>query len=616
METFIKYLFRNLALVLPLCLALPVQAQENLRFKGDYFLFSDDIKYIYGSGNITLKTKTLSISGDVLYMDVNRLTGVIYGNIKLEPATPTKEKKHPWDAVFFKAFPLKTLNVAYREKIIKQGDKSLEKTFLTFKKKRPEELKKASLYFEFREFRVNKNKKVKAKTVIPYMMGLPTVPVKRFTVNRGQWADKTMFSFNNINYTGLDGLSLSLFLRLKEKLISGDYDIKLYERQLFKLGEPKRGIQFSGNSRFFPNSKQRELFGFTTLLNSGDESFNVKFYHTMNWKHFSYTLSQTISGREDQPAFLEFRSHFRLKGVKWTKPAITFTHNLKKSYSYRVKAPFSLGKRLRLGMNWQRKSIDDSYRSYRSDTSDISTSMNFSGSFFSLSSNYNYSRNLIQAAIRKNFTVNLKLKPLRFLERNIVIDMSSFYMFSSLPAAGETRTRISPGVTLALRSAGAALPLGFKLVPAFTFNHLWDNREENFTDFNYVLSLQKEIGHFTASANYALASRYRADNFWIEGSNRQNLHLNLEFIDKYRSNYSFLLRFYHNNQLALENISFSGKMNLPFDFNFSSFVLYYNREKRFQTLEVFIEKTFKKKIKIQGGYSLALKRFFIKFLTQ
>ena len=186
-------------------------------------------------------------------------------------------------------------------------------------------------------------------------------------------------------------------------------------------------------------------------------------------------------------------------------------------------------------------------------------------------------------------------------------------MFSALPYGDQTQNRVSPGININVHSVGISMPLGFELVPAFTFNHLWDNLQENFTDFNYSLALQKQIGKFSGSFAYSLASRYRAKNFWIEGNSRQNMNLNLEI--KNKENYSYLLRFYFNDNLALENISFTGRLNLPFDLTFSSFLLYYSKEKKVQTLEVFIEKIFKKKIRIQGGYSLALKRFFIKFLT-
>jgi hypothetical protein len=593
MEKFIKYLCLSLALVMA---ALPLDAEETLRFKGDYFLYSDDLGYIYGSGNITIKSRNLELRGDVLYMAADRLCGILYGG------------DQKYDALFFKGIPPKLLQVSLDEQLTLTGEKDLEKSFLEFAKKNPEELKQSSLYFEFREFRIDKNEKIKAKTVIPYMMGLPTVPLKRFTVRRGEWAEKTMLAFKNVNYSGIDGLSLAFFLRLREKFVKGDYDIKLYERGLFKMGEPKRGVLLSGKSQLFLGKK--EILDYSALVNSGDQSYNLRLNHRQNFKFFSYSLSQTISGRENQPAFLEFVSEVSVNRLKLIVPRFRFTHDWKKSLSYRVSTPLKLWKPLALNFSWQRKIIDDNYQS---DTSDLGASLNFNASFFTLSSNYNFSQNLINAAVRKNFSANIRLKPMSFLMNNITLDISSFYMFSELPSAGQTISRVSPGVNIALQSAGAALPLGFTLVPAFTFSHLWDNREENFTDFSYTVSLRKEIGKFSAAIDYALASRYRAGNFWIEGSNRQNMNINFQLKDL--DHYSFLLRFYYNAALALENISFTGQVNLPFDLRFSSFLLYYNREERFQTMEVFIEKTFKKKIKIQGGYSLALKRFFVKFIT-
>jgi hypothetical protein len=75
------------------------------------------------------------------------------------------------------------------------------------------------------------------------------------------------------------------------------------------------------------------------------------------------------------------------------------------------------------------------------------------------------------------------------------------------------------------------------------------------------------------------------------------------------------LKFYFNDDLALENISLTNRVNFPFDITLSSFFLFYKQENKFQSIEIFIEKKIRNKIKIQGGYSLALKRFFLKFLV-
>lgn len=613
MGKFTKFLCLNLALAL---LSLSLQAKW-LRFKGDYFIYSDDINYLYGSGNITLKPDkgNIEIKGDVLYLRIGGITGVIYGNVRVirvkknpkDQETSVSEEKY--DAVFFKGVPPQWLMVSYKDEIEISGDLQMKPYFKHFEKKTPEELKRdSSLYFEFREFRINENRRIIAKIVIPYAMGLPTFPLRRFTVRRGAWSDRTLLAFRNINYSGIDGLSVAFYLRMREKFLKGDNNIKIYERKLFGLEGPKRGILFSGKNNFL--SKNKNVLEISTLLNSGEKSYNLRLSHRMNLKFLSYSFSQVISGQENRPTFVEFASDMTINKLKILVPRFQFTYDWEKSYSFRFSTPLNLLKNLKLNTSWQRKIIRDNYRS---DTSDFSTSLHFNASLFSLSSNYNFSKNLVEAAVRKNFSVNLRLKPLRFLMDNISMDIASFYMFSSLPYGEQTLTRISPGLNFALRSAGARLPLGFILIPTFTLNHLWDNREEDFTDFNYALSLEKEIGIFRGSVDYTLASRYRAENFWIEGSNRQNLNLNLQLNDQEK--YTALMRFYFNNNLDLENISFTGQWNIFYDLRFSSFLLYYTREKKFQTLEIFIEKTFKKRIKIQGGYSLALKRFFIKFLT-
>jgi hypothetical protein len=608
----------------------------DLRFKGDYFIYSDDINYLFGSGNITLYAETggIEVKGDVLYLEIGGITGVIYGNVRVRrgvkqpfprgigksggelsaktpPGSQSKTNtvaEETYDAVFFKGVPPQWLTVSYRDEMVMSGNLDMKAFFLHLAKKTPEELKDSPLYFEFREFSINRDEKIRARIVIPYVMGLPTPPLKRYTVRRGAWLDKTLLAFKNVNYSGLDGLSTSFYLRMREKFLTGDHDIKFYERKLFGLEGPKRGVLFTGKSSF--TAKNKNLLEISTLLNSGEESFNIRLTHHLDFKPLSYTFSQVISGQRDRSFFSEFSAEVIINRLKVIVPRLQFSHDWKNSYSYRFSSPLNLVKKLNLNLSWGRKIIRDTYRS---DTVDFSTGLNFNAPLFSLSSNYNFSKNLLEATARKNFAVNMRLKPLLFLQDNLAVNISSFCMVSSLPYGDETRSRFSPGLNIALDSAGALMPLGFKLVPAFTFNHLWDNQEESFTDFSYGIALQKEIGVFTGSLDYTLASRYRADNFWIEGSNRQNLNLNLALNDQ--RNYSMLMRFYFDNQLALENISLTGQLNLPLDLRFSSFLLYYSREKMFRTLEVFLEKTYKKKIKIQGGYSLALKRFFIKFLT-
>jgi len=595
MGKFTKFLC--LSLLLPTWLA----ANSPIGFAGDYFIYNETLDYIYGGGNIVITGPEFLIKGQTLYLDTARMQGVLYGGIQLERAG----KIETGHILFFTTFPPRFLLENFKGKILQAGDDTLPKIL---KKPAPNKLKEGDLYFEFRSFKLDKYGKIKAKTIIPYVMGLPTMPLKSFIIRRGLTPEKTMVSFKNLNVFGLEGLAATFMLRLREKFVRGDFDIKLYERELLGLDGTKRGVLFTGSSEFLVNKKK--ILGISTLFNSGEGSFNLNLSHGKQYKSWSYALGQTISGRKNTPVFTNFSANLTLKSLKWITPSLAVTHDLKRSYSYGLSTPVKIWNRLKWNINWQRRIINNSYYS---DTSDLSTSMQFTSSLLTVSTNYNLSNNLLDAAIRQNFSVNMRLLPLTFLDRNLTFHISSFYMFSSIPSGENTLTRSIPGINLAVNSQGALMPLGFKLVPSIMINHLWDDKDENFTDFNYQLALEKRIGHFAFSLAYALSSRYKADNFWVEGNNRQNV--SAQFLLLNPGKYNFNLRLYCNNELALENMTFTSRINLIRGFSLSSFILYYNELSRFQTLEIFVEKQFLNSGKIQGGYSLALKKFFIRFVT-
>jgi hypothetical protein len=536
-------------------------AGESLYFKGDYFIYSDDLDYIYGSGKIVLTYESLTIRGDIVYFDIKNLKGVIYGDIHVKK----NEHEKRCNALFFRAFPLEFLCETYLDNINKEGIKDVEDFVI---KKSPDNLKESALYYEFREFKINKDRKIKAKKVIPFVMGLISIPLKKLTIKRGKIPEKTMLYFKNINYSELDGVSLSLLFRLRNKLMKGDYDFKFYNRKLFKNSDEKKGVLVSGQGGFFFN--KNKFLDLSTLLNSGDKSFNLTLSHKKDHKYFGYSLSQNISGREHLQTFFEFSSNLTIKKMKYIQPTLNFTHNLKSSYSYKISTPLNIWKKMNLNIGMERKILRDNFRS---DMLDISTSLNVDLSLISLSSNLNFAKDMLEESIRKNFSVSMNLKPLLFLDNNVSIDISSFYMFSELPYVETSYKRITPGVNVNVNSSGILLPAGFVIYPSFIFDQVWNNKESDSTNFNYLLSIGKELGKFRFSLDYSLVSRYKSENFWVEGYNSKNINVNFEL--KNKSNYSFYLKFYFNDDLALENISLTNRVNFPFDITLSSFFLFY-----------------------------------------
>lgn len=612
MGPFTKFLCLSL-LVLVGChgvWATTTPQTQLLHFTGDYFLYSEELSFIYGSGNILLDNgEGLTVRADALYFNVRDLQGLLYGHVILErggekKAVEADDALQHFDLLKFKGYPFKFKGERFAGSIASEG---ADEAFPGFVRFTPEQLKDYALVYEFREFTVDKNRKIKARFVIPYVMGMPSIPFKRLTLKRGRLPEKTLLYLNSLNYTDVDGLSLAAALQVREPVLRGDLNLKLFEKEFFNLSGVKRGAILSGKTEILVG--KRKLFEMSSLLNSGEESFNVQLYHRRDLGFMEYSLSQQASGRKGTAPFYQFSSVVTLKKLKFLTPQFEFTHNLKQSLSYRLSTPVSIWKSLDLRLAGGRKILRENVQS---DTVDFSSSLVFRSSILTLSSNYNFTRDMLLAVNRNNFSVNLNFQPLTFLDKNVALRLTTFYMYSAFPVADQISERATPGVNVSFASNGVLLPLGFVLQPSVTVNHIWDNREENFTDFNYMVALRRRIGSFALGVEYGMASRYRSRHFWVEGTNTPNVNLNLQL--KREEVYDFQLRFFFNNVYALETISLNGQMKLPWGLRLSSFALFYYQDDRFQTVEVFLEKIFKNKVKIQGGYSLALKRFFFKFL--
>ena len=312
---FLMFLF---IITLPYTLS----GEKYLNFSGDYFIFSDENNYLYGNGNIILKFKNDIIKGQVLFYDISKMEGVLLGNIEITKNNKTEK----YDSLFFKGPPLQYYTEIYKKKIHSTALKNIDR--YNIKKIKLEELKKGALYYEFREFSIGNKRRIKAKKVIPYIMGFPSLPFKKFTIKRGNIPEKTIIYPESLNYSGIYGLTLSLLLRVRVSFLKGENSFKFFEKGFFNLGEPKRGIILSGKNELIVNKKK--ILNVNLLANSENRSFNMVFEHRKTHKHYNYFLSQTISGRKDTETFYDLNSGFTLSRYKLIVPKINFSHNLKK----------------------------------------------------------------------------------------------------------------------------------------------------------------------------------------------------------------------------------------------------------------------------------------------
>lgn len=591
-----KYLFLSLAL----CLALGAESDKTIRADGHFFIYNDTLKLIFGSGEISLILGDIILHGDILYYDVNARRGILYGGPRPEPPGAPAG----WDIVFFQGSPPRLLYEKLGKIAEIRGDPSLR-----FQIRKPglQEFKDTALFFEFSRFEVNHTGRVRAEFVIPYIMGLPSMPLKQFTLNRGEISDRSSFTFKDVNYSQREGLSLDTHLRLRLNPVRGDFSIKAYERGLFKLSGIRRGLLYSGQLDFQP--RKTSILVLTVLGNTGDKSFNLSLSHEHKTDSLKYRFSQQFSGRSGAELFTEFRSWLQWTPFSGFSPELSFRHNWESSYSYRVSAPIRISRKLKLRLGLERRIIREAFQS---DQMDVSGNLDFQSHWFSLTSGYRINRDMINAVNRRNFSTQLTFTPIHFFQRNISLSITPFYLFNSFPSGEVIQTSSSPGIRFNLRSLGLELPLGLRLEPAFHFHHLWDGLSDDMTDFQTNLVLSRDFGPLCLSTAYSLASRFRSKGFWVEGNHTRNLHL---IATLHSGDLTHLqLRFTMDNDLKLETCTWNGRVRLPWRMTLSSFAIYYIHGDRFQTVEIFLEKTFKRKLRIQGGYSLALKKIFLRFL--
>jgi hypothetical protein len=571
-----------------------------INFKGDYFIYGEDQAYLYGGGNIIIKIgEKQIIKGNTLYLDIALLKGVLMGKTSLSDG---KEKKE-YDEIRFTLYPFKFEGINYGKKISEEKGKSEISIIKLLSLKT---LKQSAVFYEMKEFKLYKSKKITGKYVIPYIMGLPSFPMKKLTVKKTEIIDRTMFFVKNINYSQSYGLSLISGLKIKSKNIKGDYEFRLFERGFFKLLGEKRGLNISGETGIL--IKGKKLLNISSFLSSDYGSFSFNLYHENNIGFIFYSFNQSISGMKGEKTYSRLSGKIVFKKYKTVIPKFDFQYNYNNSFSYRISTYLKLLKHFDLNLSYNRKKNNEEYVS---DSSGFSSSLNFSSKILSFSSNINLNKDFMNDTLKKDFSLNFKLPSFSFFH-NIDFNLSPFFSFSEFPSNDNVFTKNSFGLNFSIISLGIELPLGITLSPSVNLYQLWEKTERGKTNFNYVFSLEKKVWHFNLGIDYNLSSSYFSDNFWVEGYNLKNLNFKIELENE--DIYTFISRFYFNNDYKLENISFRGLIKFPFKIKLSSYAIYNNYNRKMQTFEIFLEKNFRNRFRLQGGYSLLLKRFFIKVI--
>lgn len=572
-------------------------SDEILKVKEGYVLYSLDDKYVYASGDLHIEVLGRSIIGKRFYFDLRKWEGVLAGDVKFN------NKKYDILVLEIKDKKLQWMGMSFGEEIKREGRRLKIPVF-----KYPDELRKAAIYFEAKEITVNELGRVKGVNVIPYALGAPSLPMKYMVLDLGKPPDKTHLRPGTLRYTQEEGAFAGVVLDVREKIYRGAYELKYFERGLFKIPGDPRGIIFSGSGSFGRKGKPSILDNSVFYTTMG-KYMDFILSSTREGKLFEFRIQNRVTTREGEKPHYWFSSSLRFKKLKFFQPVVEVGWNYYSSYVLGVSTEIIPVKNSMLSLSWVKNTQEDHEIITKTEVSSLRFS--YTPSIFNLNLNASLTDDLIERTLRKDMSMNLQFKPVFFLEKSFSLTLESFFTFSRFPYGDSYSEKVNPGLRISLSSEGFLLPAGFEFLPGVDINQMWEKGKTSWTEFNYFLGLKKPLWKFTLGVDFSLNARYKSGGFWVEGYNNYYLNGRIEF----KNQGSFITTvFYFNDKMELERISSMGDIGLFLGFRVRFFSIYNNLRGRLTTLETYLEKNLRNAIKLQLGYSLNLKKYFFRVI--
>ncbi len=591
MEKFIRLLFNSLAVFLLLTF-LKGENLPLLKVNSDYILYSEEQNYLLAAGKVRVEMGEEVLHGGYFYFDLKEMKGYLLGKVQW------KEKE--LDGV--KIDPVRKKITGFRfENRISISEKE---NLLSANLKYLPELRKGEVFYEATEVVIFKNGKITGKNVVPFFFGIPSMPVAVFILRGGQPQGKVNLMPDRIRFSQQEGLSLGANLVFKS-FYKGSYNFRLYEKELFSLGEPSRGVILEGEGQFRP--AERLVTGNQLYFNSYGGIYQASLFTELRAGSAAFRLTQAVSGQQGQYPFYWLASSLRLSPLPFMEVNLRGGWDYRKSYNLGFSTSFKHEKKLLVNFRWERNVFFTGGTSFKRETSGID--FKFSPAFFMLKGNFTVSSDLIEKTKKKDLILNLDLKPFSLVEGLLNVKLSSFFLFSSFAYAGELKDRVSPGFILQVEGTDLDLFGGIKVSPSFFVNQIWERRRTSWTEFTTGVSLKRKFSYLLVSFDATLLSRLKTDSFLVEGYNRTYFRAFMNF--NWR-NLELSTRLYWKGDFFLESAMVGGDFPFFVGFKAKFFAVYNNYLHRFTSAEFFLERIFRDRLKFQLGYSMTLKKFFMR----
>lgn len=517
--------FRSAFLIL-LILIHPVlkAAGELLEIQGDYLLYSFDYNYIYGRGNIQIKSKQFTIKAGMIELDINEKNALLSGNCIITFQDKTKHA----DSVILSLDPLHLTLRSFKDTIDishlpEESKDDSEKKFISISMY---QLKQSLIYYIGKKFALKKNYSVYGYKSSIFIEGMPSVTFRKFRMDKGVPSEREQpFALDKIWYYPSQGFVVNTSfdyttpgespLYTNQTTLQGQYD-------LFKnLGlDPRGRILFNTNQKL-QLAKNFELTSKVSYITKNMLQGNLRFYHNLGdtWSNeWLMDLSKPHLGLEE--TWMRWNSNLNLK--KWGRMQMRYAFEISNQNTFDLTYQNTLFKKLNLNFSHSLTKLliqDDQFN--RVSRSNFSAS--YTTKIFDLSGNYSFHRDELQSLRQTDPRVQLRISPFTLYDGLLKFNISSSVNVTQLKRKDFQDQLFNANTTVNMETVPFQVIPGGELSASFQLEHLHTKDPLNRTvSFGYILRGKQDVGKlWNFEFIYHYNTRREPTHWFIQGTHSQ-----------------------------------------------------------------------------------------------
>lgn len=516
-------------------------AGDLLEIQGNYLIYSFDYNYIYGRGNIILKTKQFTIKAGMIELDINDRNALLSEKCTVTFQNQTEQA----DIVYLNLDTLHLLLRSFNDTIhiSRVPEESQEENGKKFIPISMYQLKQSLIYYIGKKFTLKKNYSVYGHKASIFIEGMPSVTFRKFRMDKGVPSEREQpFALEKIWYYPSQGFVVNTSFDYKTKgesplytnhtTLQGQYD-------LFKnLGLDPRGRILFNTDQKLQLAKNFEMTSKVSYITKNMLQGNIRFHHNLGetWSNeWLMDYSKPHMGLEE--TWMRWNSNLNLK--KWGSMQMRYSFEQSQQNTFDLSYQNTLFKKLNLNFSHSvTKLLIQDNEFNRVSRSNFSAS--YTTKIFDLSGNYSFHRDELQALRQTDPRVQLRITPFTLYDGLLKFNISSSVNITQLKRKEFQDQLFNANTTLNMETVPFQVMPGGELSASFQLEHLHTKDPLNRTvSFGYILRGKQDLGKlWNVEFTYHYNTRREPTHWFVQGTHSQEWNALVRLLEKPESRFS------------------------------------------------------------------------------